>query len=57
MIAYCTGLSTVQVHDSDSVKATKDLPERINKFLNVVEEVGRPGYELAVSVGVTGGKP
>ena len=32
-IAYHTGLSAVQVHVSDSVKATKDRPERINEFL------------------------
>ena len=56
-IAYRTGLSAVQVHVSDSVKATKDLPERINEFLNVVVEVGGSGCKLAISVSVAGGEP
>ena len=53
---YFTCLSTVQVSYLNSEKANEDLPERIYKFLNMVEEVGGPGYQLAVSVGETTGK-
>ena len=57
VIAYRTGLSAVQVHVTDFVKVTKDLPERINEFLNVIVEVVGSGCKLAISVSVTGCKP
>ena len=56
-IAYCTGLSTVQVDWTNSEKANEDLLDRIYEFLNMVEKVGGPGSMFPVCIRKAAGEP
>ena len=55
--ASCTGLSTIQVDNTNPKKANEDSLEQINEFFNMIEEVVGPCGQFADCIGKATGKP
>ena len=55
--ASCTGLSTIQVDNTNPKKANEDSLERINEFFNMIEEVGGPSGQFTNCVRIATRKP